>query len=78
MLNILVRSLWNRRGTAVLTIFSIAISVTLFLGVEKIRKGVRQVSAVQFLEQILLLELGGGQLQLFCILFFDRQRPQQS
>ncbi|GIT07765.1 MAG: hypothetical protein CM1200mP30_13950 [Pseudomonadota bacterium] len=39
MLNILVRSLWNRRGTAVLTIFSIAISVTLLLGVEKIRKG---------------------------------------
>ena len=30
------RSLWNRRATALLTIFSIAISITLLLGVERV------------------------------------------
>ncbi|HTR79975.1 MAG TPA: FtsX-like permease family protein [Gemmatimonadaceae bacterium] len=31
------RSVWNRRGTAALTIFTIAVSVALLLGVQKIR-----------------------------------------
>lgn len=39
LLHIAFRSLLNRRVTALLTLFSIAISVTLFLGVEKIRAG---------------------------------------
>ena len=34
-----VRSLVNRRVTALLTVLSIGLSVTLFLGVEKIRYG---------------------------------------
>ncbi len=34
-------SLWNRRGTAFLTLLSIAVSVTLLLGVERIRSGAR-------------------------------------
>ena len=33
------RSLMNRRVTALLTLFAIALSVMLFLGVEKIRLG---------------------------------------
>lgn len=33
------RSLSNRRATALLTIFTVALSVTLFLGVDKIRRG---------------------------------------
>ena len=33
ILGLAARSLWNRRGTALLTIFSIAVSVTLLLGV---------------------------------------------
>lgn len=37
-----LRSLWNRRGTAALTVFSIAISVALLLGVEKLRHGAQQ------------------------------------
>jgi hypothetical protein len=37
ILGLAARSLWNRRGTALLTIFSIAVSVTLLLGVERVR-----------------------------------------
>lgn len=36
------RSLWNRRGTALLTIFAIAVSVTLLLGVQKMRAAARE------------------------------------
>ncbi len=39
LLLIAFRSVVNRRVTALLTVFSIALSVTLFLGVEKIRSG---------------------------------------
>jgi putative ABC transport system permease protein len=35
------KSLWNRRGTVILTMVAIALSVALFLGIEKLRKGVR-------------------------------------
>ena len=35
------RSLWNRRTTALLTIFSIAVSVTLLLGVQRVRTAAR-------------------------------------
>lgn len=36
------RSLWNRRVTALLTIFAIAVSVALLLGVEKMRTAARE------------------------------------
>ncbi len=36
-----LRSLWNRRATALLTIFSIAVSVSLLLGVQKMRVAAR-------------------------------------
>lgn len=35
------RSLWNRRGTALLTVIAIAVSVTLLLGVQKMRSAAR-------------------------------------
>ena len=35
------KSIYNRRGTAILTVLAIAFSVTLLLGVEKVRKGAR-------------------------------------
>ena len=41
MINLIANSLWNRKGTALLTLFSIAISGALLIGVEQIRKGVR-------------------------------------
>ena len=36
------RSLWNRRGTAGLTVFAIAVSVTLLLGVQQVRSEARE------------------------------------
>ena len=42
LLRLAVRSLWNRRTTALLTIAAIAISVTLLLGVEKLRTAARE------------------------------------
>lgn len=36
------RSLWNRRTTALLTVFAIAVSVTLLLGVQKMRNAARE------------------------------------
>jgi putative ABC transport system permease protein len=36
------RSLWNRRGSAALTVFAIAISVMLLVGVETVRIGARE------------------------------------
>ena len=41
VLSLAVKSLLNRRATAALTIFAIAISVTLFLGVDQLRKSAR-------------------------------------
>lgn len=35
------RSVWNRKLTAILTILAVALSVTLYMGVEKIRHGTR-------------------------------------
>ncbi len=42
LVQLAVKSLWNRRATALLTILAIALSVALFLGIEKLRKGVRE------------------------------------
>lgn len=42
ILQLTSRSLWNRRGTALLTIFAIAISVALLLGVQKMRTAARE------------------------------------
>lgn len=41
VMRLAARSVWNRRGTALLTILSIAVSVTLLLGVERIRTETR-------------------------------------
>ena len=70
MLNLFVRSLWNRRGTAVLTIFSIAVSVTLLLGVEKIRQGVRTSFSSAVSGTDIIVGARGGQLQLLLYSIF--------
>ena len=70
MLNILVRSLWNRRGTALLTIFSIAVSITLLLGVEKIRKGVRTSFSSAVSGTDIIVGARGGKLQLLLYSIF--------
>ncbi len=70
MLNLLVRSLWNRRGTAVLTIFSISISVTLLLGVENIRQGVRISFSSAVSGTDIIVGARGGSLQLLLYSIF--------
>ena len=70
MLNILVRSLVNRRSTAMLTVFSIAISVTLLLGVEKIREGVRASFSSAVSGTDIIVGARGGQLQLLLYSIF--------
>lgn len=42
LLRLAARSLWNRRGTASLTVFAIAVSVTLLLGVQQVRTEARE------------------------------------
>jgi putative ABC transport system permease protein len=70
MINLLVRSLWNRRSTAVLTIFSISISVTLLLGVENIRQGVRGSFSSAVSGTDIIVGARGGSLQLLLYSIF--------
>ncbi len=42
LIGLAARSLWNRRGSAALTVFAIAISVMLLVGVETVRNGARE------------------------------------
>ena len=70
MVNLFVRSLWNRRGTAFLTIFSISISVTLLIGVENIRKGVRTSFSSAVSGTDIIVGARGGSLQLLLYSIF--------
>ncbi len=58
------KSAWNRRGTLLLIVFSIALSTTLLLGIEKLRSQVREnfVQAVSGLD--LVVGARGSTLQL--------------
>lgn len=42
ILSLALASLWNRKATAMLTILAVALSVALFLGVDKARQGARE------------------------------------
>lgn len=42
IINIAKKSLWNRKATSILTVISIALSVALLLGIERIRTGAKQ------------------------------------
>ena len=70
MLNIILRSLWNRKGTAMLTIFSISVSITLLFGVEKIRDGVRASFSSAVSGTDIIVGARGGQLQLLLYSIF--------
>lgn len=65
-----VRSLWNRRGTALLTIFSIAVSVTLLLGVERVRTEARASFANTISGTDLIVGARSGDLNLLLYSFF--------
>ena len=70
MLNLTIRSLWNRKSTAILTIFSIAISVTLLLGVENIRQGIRGSFSSAISGTDIIVGARGGSLQLLLYSIF--------
>ena len=70
MFNLFRKSLWNRRGTAILTIFSISISVTLLLGVENIRQGVRTSFSSAVSGTDIIVGARGGSLQLLLYSIF--------
>ena len=57
-------SLWNRRLTAILTILGIALSVTLFLSVEKLRTGARESFANTISGTDLIVGARAGDVQL--------------
>ena len=70
MVNLFIRSLLNRRGTALLTIFSISVSVTLLLGVENIRQGVRTSFSSAVSGTDIIVGARGGSLQLLLYSIF--------
>ena len=57
-------SLWNRRATAGLTVLAIALSVTLLLGVEKVRRDARQAFANTISGTDLIVGARSGAVQL--------------
>ena len=59
-----VRSLWNRRGTAALTIFAIAVSVALLLGVQKLRTSAKESFATTISGTDLIVGARSGPINL--------------
>lgn len=68
-------SLWNRRGTALLTVFAIAVSVTLLLGVERIRTEARASFANTLSGTDLIVGARSGDLNLLLYAVFRIGNP---
>ncbi|MCW8932330.1 MAG: ABC transporter permease [Gammaproteobacteria bacterium] len=64
ILNLTLKSIYNRKFTAIITIFSIAISVSLLLGVEKIRTETRLSFANTISGTDLIVGARSGSIQL--------------
>ena len=64
VMGLALASLWNRRTTAVLTMLAIALSVTLMLGVEKLRRDARGAFANTISGTDLIVGARSGALQL--------------
>jgi len=64
LLPLAARSLRNRRATAALTVFAIAVSVMLLLGVEKVRTGARESFANTISGTDLIVGARTGEVQL--------------
>ncbi|MEH6525370.1 MAG: FtsX-like permease family protein [Sneathiella sp.] len=69
ILRLVLKSLWNRRGVAALTVFAITISVTLFLSVDKIRTGARDgfANTISGTDVIVGARTGPVQLLLYAV-----------
>lgn len=63
------KSLWNRRGMAILTIVAVSISVLLLLGVEKVRTAARAsfTDTISSVDLIIGARSGGVQLLLYSV-----------
>ena len=71
MINFLTyRSLKNRKFTSLLCVLSIALSVTLFLAIERIRNGAREGFTNTISKTDLIIGAKGGQLQLLLYTVF--------
>jgi putative ABC transport system permease protein len=64
VLSILWKSLWNRKLTSILTVSSIALSVMLLLGIERIRQGARDSFSGTISQTDLIVGAKGGTIQL--------------
>lgn len=69
ILHLALRSLWNRRATAFLTVFAIALSVVLLLGVEKVRTEAKAsfANTISGTDLIVGARTGGTQLLLYSV-----------
>lgn len=71
MINFLTyKSIKNRKFTSMLCVLSIALSVTLFLGIERIRNGAREGFTNTISKTDLIIGAKGGQLQLLLYTVF--------
>lgn len=59
-----MHSLWNRRGTAALTVFAIAVSVALLLGVQKLRTSAKESFATTISGTDLIVGARSGPINL--------------
>ncbi|MGZ0189299.1 MAG: ABC transporter permease, partial [Alphaproteobacteria bacterium] len=67
LIRLAFKSLLNRKATAILTIAAIALSVTLLLGVEKVRNGAREsfANTISGTDLIVGARSGSAQLLLY-------------
>ena len=70
-----LRSLWNRRGTAALTVFAIAVSVALLLGVQMLRDSAKQSFAGTISGTDLVVGPRGGPVNLLLYSVFHIGEP---
>lgn len=70
LLRLAGKSAWNRRGTLILVVFSIALSTTLLLGIEKLRTQIREGFAQSVSGTDLVVGARGGNIQLILYAIF--------
>ncbi|MCG8506144.1 MAG: ABC transporter permease [Sphingomonadales bacterium] len=75
LLKLATRSLLNRRMTAALTVFAIAMSMTLFLGVENLRKSARESFETTLSGADLLVGARSGEVNLLLYAVFRLGNP---
>jgi putative ABC transport system permease protein len=78
LLSLALHSLWSRRVTALLTVFAIAVSVALLLGVEKLRAGAREGFAATVSGTDLIVGPRSGPLNLVLYSIFQIGEPTAS